>query len=196
MSRPEAVSRTRRSGFRPRYADRAGTALLIAPRWRSYGRSPEAFSGTLVFAITLLGVASSTFAQSRGLEERLAGATRVDCSFTALAQSSWDDDAPSAAVEPAELEAAFFDINTSEGTAEAEGRFGATFIVVRYSHGYLHFLQMSDAGPLHVTTVLAQESASGRMKAVHTRHEYTPTILPGFTSRPEMYVGDCAVTAG
>jgi hypothetical protein len=28
--------------------------------------------------------------------------------------------------------------------------------------------------------------------AVHTRHEYTDISLPGFTSRPEMYIGDCA----
>jgi hypothetical protein len=30
--------------------------------------------------------------------------------------------------------------------------------------------------------------------AVHVRHEYSPAIIPGFTSRPEMYVGDCAIT--
>jgi hypothetical protein len=29
--------------------------------------------------------------------------------------------------------------------------------------------------------------------AVHTRHEYTDTRLVGFTSRPELYIGDCAV---
>lgn len=132
-------------------------------------------------------------AQARDLQQRLSAATRIDCTFTAVATGTWEDDAASAAVEPVELEASFFDIRASEGTAEAEGPFGATFIVVRYARDYLHFLQMSDAGPLHLTTVLAQESADGRMKAVHTRHEYSPIELPGYTSRPEMYVGDCAV---
>jgi hypothetical protein len=54
-------------------------------------------------------------------------------------------------------------------------------------------MQMSEAGPLHVTTVFAAESSAGRLKASHTRHEYSPTMVPGFTSRPEMYIGDCAV---
>jgi hypothetical protein len=31
------------------------------------------------------------------------------------------------------------------------------------------------------------------MRAVHTRHEYTMISLPGFTSRPEQYYGECAI---
>jgi len=31
----------------------------------------------------------------------------------------------------------------------------------------------------------------GKLRAVHTRHEYTEVSLPGFTSRPEQYYGDC-----
>jgi uncharacterized protein YjbI with pentapeptide repeats len=45
---------------------------------------------------------------------------------------------------------------------------------------------------LHTTTVLAREARDGRLLAVHTRHEYTDVRLPGFTSRPEMYIRDCA----
>ena len=145
-------------------------------------------------AAALLAHPGDAFAQGSALERRLAAATRIDCRFTALATGTWEGEVPSAAVTPVDIEAAFFDINVDEATAEAEGRFGATFIVVRYAHGYLHFMQMSDAGPLHLTTVLAQETSDGRLKAVQTRHEYSQTILPGFTSRPEMYVGDCAVT--
>lgn len=145
-------------------------------------------------ASAVLWHAETVRAQSGGIEQRLAAASRVECRFTALARGTWEDAAPGASVGSAELEAVFFDINAGEGTAEAEGDYGTSFIVVRYSEGYLHFMQMSDAGPLRVTTVLAQESADGRMKAVHTRHEYSPTQLPGFTSRPEMYVGDCAVS--
>jgi len=149
----------------------------------------------LAFAATaLLARPEDAFGQRNALERRLAAATRIDCRFTTLATGTWEDEVPNATVATVDLEAAFFDINVDEGTAEAEGRFGATFIVVRYAHGYLHFMQMSDAGPLHLTTVLAQETTDGRLKAVQTRHEYSQTILPGFTSRPEMYVGDCAVT--
>lgn len=146
-------------------------------------------------AATLLMLVSSAHAQGGALERRLASATRVECRFDVLATGDWSGDSASAAVTEVDHEAAFFDIDVDGGTAEAEGRFGTTFIVVRYAHGYLHFVQMSDAGPLHVTTVLAQETTGGRLKAVQTRHEYSPTALPGFTSRPEMYVGDCAVTS-
>jgi hypothetical protein len=55
-------------------------------------------------------------------------------------------------------------------------------------------MQMHGAGPLYTTTVIARETKDGRLMAVHTRHEYTDISLPGFTSRPEMYVGDCRVT--
>ncbi|MGW8369982.1 MAG: hypothetical protein ACWGPN_15065, partial [Gammaproteobacteria bacterium] len=65
--------------------------------------------------------------------------------------------------------------------------------VVRYAQGYLHFMQTMSAGPIYLTTILAEPSADGRLKAVQTRHEYTAVMLPGFTSRPEMYLGDCAV---
>jgi hypothetical protein len=52
---------------------------------------------------------------------------------------------------------------------------------------------MYGSGPLYTTTVLAKESRDGRLLAIHTRHEYTDVSLPGFTSRPEMYLGECAV---
>lgn len=157
-------------------------------------------NGSIAAALTAAGLAllaypGAAFSQSTSaLQRQLEAATRIECTFTAMATGTWEQDEAGASVQPATLEAAFFDINVSEGTAEAESRFGASFIVVRYAHGYLHFMQMSDAGPLYLTTVLAQASKDGRMKAVQTRHEYSPTILPGFTSRPEMYIGDCAVT--
>jgi hypothetical protein len=150
-------------------------------------------SAAAVAAVTL-GQIGAAAAQTGPLERRLSAATRIDCRFTTLATGTWDGPAASAAVSEVDEKAAFFDINVDEGTAEAEGRFGATFIVVRYARGYLHFMQMSDAGPLHLTTVLAQETTGGRLKAVQTRHEYSATVLPGFTSRPEMYVGDCEVS--
>jgi hypothetical protein len=128
------------------------------------------------------------------LERSLSAATRIDCSFSTLVTGTWDGDgAPTAGVATTSFEASFFDVDVSSGTAEADSRFGPSYIVVRYSHGYLHFMQMLDSGPLRLTTVLARETTEGRLMAVHTRHEFTPTVLPGFTSRPEMYVGDCAI---
>jgi len=157
----------------------------------SLARAPIA-SATL--AVALLAPSADGEAQNLALERRLESATRVDCVFTALVTGDWTGDAATATVTDVERKAAFFDIDVDSGTAEAEGAFGASYIVVRYAHGYLHFLQMSDAGPVHLTTVLAQASSGGRFKAVQTRHEYSQIALPGFTSRPEMYIGDCEVT--
>jgi hypothetical protein len=142
--------------------------------------------------VLLCATPDMAFAQS-GLDRRLAAAKRLECSFPVLSTGTWDNNTPNAKVSEAELTAAFFDINVDEGTAEAESAYGASFISVRYAQGYLHIMQMSDAGPLYLTTVLARSAGENKLMAVHTRLEYSPTVLPGFTSRPEMYVGTCTI---
>jgi hypothetical protein len=150
-------------------------------------------------AIALAGLAALTAARApsalgqAGLDRRLAAATRIECSFSVLGTGTWDKNVPAIAVTPAEVEANFFDINIDEGTAEAESEYGASFISVRYTGGYLHIMQMGEAGPLYLTTVFARAAGDGKLMAVHTRLEYTPTIIPGFTSRPEMYLGTCTI---
>ncbi len=148
-------------------------------------------------AVLVLAHAQTASGQSRDLQRRLAAATRLTCTFSTLATGNWDNTtaAPSIAVTPAEVEVRFFNINIDEGTADTDSGFGAAFISVRYSQGYLHLLQMSDAGPLYITTVLAQAAPNNRFKATQARFEYSPTVIPGFTSRPELYVGTCAATA-
>jgi hypothetical protein len=132
-------------------------------------------------------------AKSAALEKRLLGAKKLSCTFSILTTGNWDGAKASAAVTPAKLEVKFSSIDLDEGTAEADGGFGDSFISAKYAHGYLHFMQISDAGPLYITTVLATETTAGHFKAIHTRHEWSPAVVPGFTSRPEMYVGECAV---
>lgn len=149
---------------------------------------------TCLATASLLGIGpNAADAQNRQLMDRLQGASRIDCQFTEIAKGDWTGDGTEFATSAVEFSAAFFDIDVESGTAEAEGRFGASYIIVRYAEGYLHFMQTLNSGPLYLTTVLAQESSDGRLKAVHTRHEYTQVSLPGFTSRPEIYLGDCSV---
>jgi hypothetical protein len=131
--------------------------------------------------------------QDRALLALLENAVRVDCHFTQQAKGEWTSDGAEFASVTIDFSASFFNIDVEGGTAEAEGRFGDSFIIVRYAEGYLHFMQTQNSGPLYLTTVFAQASTDGRLKAVHTRHEYTQVSLPGYTSRPEMYLGDCAV---
>jgi hypothetical protein len=151
------------------------------------------FTSAWLAALALGAAPTAAEAQRGELQRRLQNATRVDCAFSAVATGDWRDGAASAEVEAGEVEAGFFDIDVDSGTAEAEGRFGASYIIVRYAEGYLHFMQTLSAGPIYLTTIFAEQSQDGRLKAVHTRHEYTSVILPGFTSRPEMYIGECSV---
>jgi hypothetical protein len=146
--------------------------------------------------MTALAVAAPppTLAQSRALQQRLASATRVECAFSTLATGDWKGTAPEASVAPAEHEALFTEVNVDEGTAESASVYGESFISVRHAAGYLHFMQISDVGPLFVTTIFPQELENGRLKAIQVRLEYAATTLPGFATRPEMYFGDCTVT--
>ena len=153
-----------------------------------------------IVAIALGGLATWSLlhctdasAQS-GLDRRLAAAKKLDCSFSTFALGNWEKNTPSLTVKPAELKASFTKINVDEGTAEAETAYGASFISVRYAQGYLHIMQMSDAGPLYLTTVFARAAGENRLMAVHTRMEYSPTVIPGFTSRPEIYLGSCSIS--
>lgn len=148
-----------------------------------------------VLTALALAVPPTALAQSRALQQRIQAATRVECTFTTVATGGWEGTAPQASVAPAEHEALFTEINVDEGTAESTSVYGDTFISVRYAAGYLHFMQISDVGPLFVTTIFPRETANGRLKAVQVRLEYAATTLPGFASRPEMFLGDCAVTS-
>jgi hypothetical protein len=135
---------------------------------------------------------AQTAAQSAALEKKLLAAKRLECKFSTLATGDWAGANTKASVSTSMLEIAFAEIDIDEGTAESEAGFGESFISVKYAHGYLHFMQISDAGPLYLTTVLVTETTPGRFKAIHSRHEWSPAVVPGFTSRPELYVGDCA----
>jgi hypothetical protein len=134
------------------------------------------------------------FAQAAAIQERLATARGLTCTFAVMATGTWKDGVPSGSIAaPNVKEITFTNVNVEDGTADAASPYGASLIVVRHTNDYLHLMQMHSAGPLYTTTVLARETKEGRLMAVHTRHEYTDVRLPGFTSRPEMYLGECAI---
>ena len=88
----------------------------------------------------------------------------------------------------------FEDVNADQGTARMEGALGGTYdITVRYAGGYLHFIQSFLDGPLYTTTILEKQTTEGKLKAMHSRHEFTDFALPGFTSSPEQYYGECEI---
>ena len=129
----------------------------------------------------------------------LADIQRLTCGFALMATGTWDKDAPSAEVKTAAISMQFDAIDTQDGTANVVGvtapSAGAPHITVRLLGDNLHFLAMNSSGSVYLTTIFSdRESRAGRkFRAVHTRHEFTPVRLTGWTSRPEQYYGWCEV---
>jgi hypothetical protein len=132
-----------------------------------------------------------------GAQERAAGslthAKSLRCLFSVLATGTWDKGVAQAEIKAARLSVDFDEIDADEGSARVVGSFGPSDIIVRLSAGTLHFMQVFREGPLYLTTIFPQETRDGKLQAVHTRHEFTRVSLPGFTSRPEQYYGECEV---
>lgn len=134
------------------------------------------------------GVATPSDAQSG-----LSNITEASCTFSLVVTGTWPDATPEIELDPSTLSVRFVEIDTDEATANVEGRYGESHLITRLSGDYLHFMQMFSVGPLYVTTIIDRETNDGKLKAVHTRHEYTDVRLTGHTSRPEQYYGECAV---
>jgi hypothetical protein len=150
--------------------------------------------GSVFGALWLAASGSLPLAAQSPVTDRLAAAKALKCAFPVMAVGAWNGAAAAGEIKPASLNFDFVEIDPDEGTARIVGPFGPSDIVVRLSSGTLHFMQSFREGPLYATSVFAYEVAPGRLRAVHTRHEYTPVSLPGFTSRPEQYYGTCEIS--
>ena len=130
----------------------------------------------------------------------LANVQRLKCAFTHKVIGTWEKDLmPAVETTTVKLSMVFDAIDTQDGTANVldvtAPDAGAPHITVRLLSNNLHFLAMNISGSVYLTTVFADRDsrAGGNFKAVHTRHEFTPTRLTGWTSRPEQYYGQCEV---
>ena len=127
----------------------------------------------------------------------LASVQRLKCAFTLMTVGTWEKDVPSAEVTKATLSMQFDAIDTQDGTANvvdvSAASAGAPHITVRLLGDNLHFLAMNTSGSVYLTTVFADKESrtTSRFKAAHSRHEFTPVRLAGWTSRPEQYYGQC-----
>ncbi|MEO8257467.1 MAG: hypothetical protein ABI868_08990 [Acidobacteriota bacterium] len=125
---------------------------------------------------------------------RIATARSIRCAFPLTVAGTWKKDAsPDAVVKASTLVLLFDSINIDEGTARLRSGSVGSEIIARLSGGYLHFIQQFRTGPLYTTTVFDKPAGGGKLKAVHSRHEYFDVPLPGATSSPEQYYGECEV---
>ena len=162
----------------------------VEPTGRSMVTSRHAASVGMLVGIVLLtpAVEPSVTAQTG-----LADVTEATCAFTLVATGTWTDSGPEVELDPSIFQIRFVGIDTDLATADVEGPFGQSHLITRLSGEYLHFMQLFRSGPLYVTTIIDRETSGGKLKAVHTRHEYTDVRLTGHTSRPEQYYGECEV---
>ena len=149
---------------------------------------------TLLALLGMLGAAGGAHTgAAQDSAEKLFTARAINCTFTTMASGTWTSGGAVAEIKASKLSFGFDQIDADQGTARVIGAFGPSDIIVRFSLGTLHFVQAFREGPLYATTIFSQESRDGKFKAVHTRHEYTEVRLPGFTSRPEQYYGECEI---
>jgi hypothetical protein len=124
----------------------------------------------------------------------MATAKAIRCSFQRQATGTWKKDGTAdAAAGPATLVLRFESIDADGGTAELKTGSVGSEVTVRSVEGYLHFMQAFRTGPLYTTTVFRAGNAGGKFRAVHSRHEYFSVPLPGATSSPEQYYGECEI---
>ena len=145
-----------------------------------------------VVVVAFLSISETPDAQGT-VRKRLETAKSLSCVFPTYATGTWNNDGPRAEVKATKLSLRVEGIDTQDGTAQIVGILGPSYAVARLTEGTLHLMTIDNAGPLYVTTVFDKETPGGKLKAVHTRHEYTDVSLPGFTSRPEQYYGECEV---
>ena len=149
-------------------------------------------------AVLIAAAAGATaYAQAR---QPLQEAKDVICEFVLMSASDWGrDGTATAVVKPATLKLGYTNVNTDDGSADVVGTTSASSataelpIITRFHNGYLHFMQVGIAGFLFTTTVFDQVGRPGKLKAVHSRHEWQAFALPGYTARPEQYYGECEV---
>jgi len=145
-----------------------------------------------VLVVSLAAPAVTSAAQDSS-RNRLNGVKSLACTFTLVASGTWTDGEPRAEVKPAKLSIAYDAINVEDGTARAIEGAGTLDMIAKLSLWNLHLLWIGSEGAVYLTTVFDRETKGGKLRAVHTRHEYTDISLPGYTSRPEQYYGECEV---
>jgi hypothetical protein len=132
------------------------------------------------------------FAAHVGTAQTVPDGQAWTCTFTAASAGTWTaQGAPEIERKTASLTLVFDKIDLQEGSARVTGAYAANDIIVKQVGTTLHFLNVGSSGPVALTTVFDSSTNAGRQKAVHSRHDYVESTLPGFKATPEQYYGEC-----
>jgi hypothetical protein len=145
-------------------------------------------------AAALFGTPVSGRAQAADPPNPLTKVTALKCRFPVAVSGTWKNGEAVATPRTQELLLSIGDIDVSDGTAEVTGTAGKAFVSAVLSGWSLYFVENA-VGQLNVTTVFAQESAPGKLKAVHSRHGYLQMQVGRFISEPSVSqnYGECEI---
>jgi hypothetical protein len=148
-------------------------------------------------AYVVSGFSRTLSAQSTD-KNPLASVKSLKCRFPVYTVGSWKNGEPKAEVRQAQQFSLDIDeIDTDSGTARVTGTSGPTHVTALLTISSLHFMERTVTGTLTITTVFASETSPRKYRAVHSRHDYLPMSLPGYTSEPSVSqnYGECEAPA-
>jgi hypothetical protein len=118
-------------------------------------------------------------------QDVLESITHLDCAFAAGVSGTWAAARPTAIIRQRTdlLLLDISDIHVVDGSATTNDRGRIASVSVRSDRSNLYFLEIGSGDAVLATTVFSQETAAGRLKAVHTRSGRNPA----------QFYGDCRV---
>jgi hypothetical protein len=153
---------------------------------------------TTLFALTAGALAWGSvpaFAQ-KDPPNPLTSVKALKCRFPVAVAGTWKNGEAIATPRTQELLISIGDIDVGDGTAEVTGTAGKAFVSAVLSGWSLYFVD-NGVGQLNVTTVFAQESSPGKLKAVHSRHGYLQMQVGKFIAEPSVSqnYGECEISS-
>lgn len=150
--------------------------------------------GALGAAVMLALAPAAAPAQTAEPPNPLKTVKALNCRFPVAVSGTWKAGEAVATPRTQELLITVTEIDVSDGTAEVAGTAGKAFVSAVLSGWSLYFVE-NGVGQLNVTTVFAQESAPGKLKAVHSRHGYLQMQVGKFISEPSVSqnYGECQI---
>lgn len=145
-----------------------------------------------VVVALVLALPSAALAQAPEPPNPLTTVKTLKCRFPVAASATWKDGQPQPASKTQELSFEISAIDPQDGTAEFSGAAGRAFVSAVLSGWSMYFVE-SSVGQLNVTTVFAQESSPGKLKAVHSRHGYIQMTVGRYIAEPSVSqsYGEC-----
>jgi hypothetical protein len=131
-----------------------------------------------------LAVARPVSAQSTD-KNPLALVKSFKCSFPVYSVGAWKTGEPQAQIKQADqFTLTIDDIDTDSGSGRVTGTAGPVEVTALLTVSSLHFMERSVTGTLNITTIFVSDGGVKKFRAVHSRHDYLPMSIPGFTSEP------------